>query len=52
MAEDSRERILQEIYDEQGGPGAEAFRLAVLDDDRDLHSTVKQARAVSKHSLG
>jgi len=52
MAEDSRETILQEIYDERGRPGADAFRLAVPRDGREP-ITVKQARDfVAKQSIG
>ena len=48
-----RQTILQEIYDEQGGPGAESFRQSVLQDSRDLHITVKEAREfVAKQSIG
>ena len=50
--EATRETILQEIYDERGRPGADAFRLAVQRDGRE-QITVKQARDfVAKQSIG
>ena len=48
----SREERLQDIYDDQGRPGAEAFRFAVNRSGQDEIS-VKDAKAfVAKQSIG
>ena len=54
MAEDSRESRLQEIYDDSGRPGAEAFRYAVnKEQDPTLTITSKEAKEfVAKQSIG
>ena len=48
----SREEIHQSIYDEQGRPGADAFRFAVNRDGREPITTKEARDFVAKQSIG